>query len=132
ALMPLPQFFTIAAISFAISAAAVVSIGSHFRPRTNNASTPLRLGTVLADMGETLHLVNQNVVLRWFLLSQAMSNIAWSAGFQVGAALLSDRVLHRGVGGYGLILGAYGAGNVLSNFVVGNIRIYRPLTLLLF
>jgi MFS family permease len=41
--------------------------------------------------------------------------------FVVGVPLLVDRVLLGSVGAYGLIVGAYGVGNVLSNFVIGSL-----------
>jgi len=63
-------------------------------------------------------------------VNQAFSNAAWAATFQVGVALLASRSLGGEVGSYGLILGAYGAGNILSNIVIGNLRITRPALLL--
>src|SRR5690606_13698866 len=57
-------------------------------------------------------------------------NAAWAATFNVGAALLAARVFDAEVGSYGLILGAYGAGNILSNIVIGNLVISRPALLL--
>lgn len=43
----------------------------------------------------------------------------------LGAALLASRELHGGVGRYGLIVGAYGAGNIVSNLLVGSRMIRR-------
>ena len=44
--------------------------------------------------------------------------------------LFADRVLAGNVGAYGLIVGAYGVGNVLSNIVVSNLRIRRRVPLI--
>ena len=117
AVMPLPQFFTLDAVSFCASAAALIAIGGHFAKRPAPAVTSRRvaLGEIAADLAQGVRLVRENAVLSWFLLNQAVSNAAWAATFNVGAALLASQSLGGDVGAYGLILGAYGAGNVLSN-----------------
>jgi MFS family permease len=132
AVMPLPQFFSLDAATFVFSAAALIAIGGHFaRDAVPSApSVRLRLGDVYADIGEAVSLVRRNALLSWFLVNQAFSNAAWAATFQVGVVLLASRSLGGEVGSYGLILGAYGAGNILSNIVVGNLQISRPALLL--
>jgi MFS family permease len=132
AVMPLPQFFSLDAATFVFSAAALIAIGGHFARDVRPAalSARLRLGDVYADIGEAVRLVRRNALLSWFLVNQVFSNAAWAATFQVGVVLLASRSLGGEVGSYGLILGAYGAGNVLSNIVVGNLSISRPALLL--
>jgi len=132
AAMPLPQFFTIDAISFLVSALALLAIAKHFpRPEAGRPRGPrLQLADIYSDIGEAAGLVRRNAVLSFFLMNQVVSNAAWAATFNVGAALLASRVLERGVGSYGLILGAYGVGNILGNVVIGNMTFTRPALLL--
>jgi MFS family permease len=132
ALMPLPQFFTVDAISFVVSAAALLAIARHFAPQAQHplAGQPLGFGAVVSDIAEATRLVRRNAVLSFFLVNQAFSNLAWAPAYNVGAALLASRELDGEVGSYGLILGAYGAGNIASNIVVGNMRVGRPTVML--
>ena len=132
AVLPLPQFFTLDAISFCASAVGLIAIGRHFAKTPATASTQARLtvANVFGDVATGVRLVQTNAILSWFLLNQAVSNAAWAATFNVGAALLASRTLGGDVGTYGLILGAYGAGNILSNFVVGNLSVSRPTVML--
>jgi MFS family permease len=131
ALMPLPQFFSLDAATFVFSAGALIIIGGHFaRHDAAPTSKRLRLGDVYADILEGVGLVRRNAVLSFFLVNQVFSNAAWAACFNVGVALLASRIMGGEVGSYGLILGAYGAGNILSNIVVGNLSISRPALLL--
>ncbi len=55
-----------------------------------------------------------------------VSNIAWGAAFRVGVPLLAARTLGGNVGALGLLMGGYGVGNIVSNFVVGSIPVRRP------
>ena len=132
ALMPLAQFFTLDALSFCVSAVALIAIGRHFAktPATASAQTRLTIANVFGDVVTGVRLVRTNAILSWFLVNQAVSNAAWAATFNVGAALLASRTLGGEVGTYGLILGAYGAGNILSNFVIGNLSVRRPSVML--
>jgi hypothetical protein len=56
--------------------------------------------------------------------------MAWGAAFTVGVPLLAARVLHGNVGSYGLIVGAYGVGNVMSNLVIGSMTIRRRVAMM--
>jgi hypothetical protein len=118
-------------VTFVFSAGALLVIGGHFaRHDLVPSSGRMRLGDLYADIGEAVGLVRRNAVLAFFLVNQAFSNAAWAATFQVGVVLLASRTLGGEVGSYGLILGAYGVGNILSNIVVGNLQITRPALLL--
>ena len=56
-------------------------------------------------------------------------NLAWSAAFTVGLALLTDQAFGASIGVYGLLVAAYGVGNVLSNLVVGGLEVKHRVTL---
>ncbi len=59
------------------------------------------------------------------MLAVVLSNLVWGVAFVVGVPLLVVHSLGNGVGTYGLIVGAYGVGNVLSNLVLGSLTIKR-------
>lgn len=122
ALMPLPHFFTIDALSFAVSAMALLSLRRTLKLYPTGKTSRGIVG-IFRDVAGALHLIQANRPLLWGLVSIGLINMLWSSAFTVGVALLVDRVLVTGVGGYGLVVAAYGAGNVASNIIVGSLRV---------
>ncbi|MDI3341231.1 MAG: MFS transporter [Sphaerobacter sp.] len=127
ALMPITHLFTIDAVTFVVSALAIAALGRRWRWRPGPDGTRVPgLRGVLAELRSAGRALRAHRPLVWGLASHAVGGgIAWSAAFTVGVPLLTERVLHGGAGDYGLIVGAYGAGNVLSNLVVASLRIRR-------
>lgn len=126
--LPLEQFFTLDAISFGLSAAAVVALGSRYAWRPQRVVGAHR-GTrgIVSDIAGAVRLVAGRRVLTWMIVALGIVNGLWSIAFTLGVPLLALRALHQGVGAYGLIVGAYGVGNVLANLVVGSLpSIRRP------
>jgi DHA3 family macrolide efflux protein-like MFS transporter len=123
------SFFLIDALSFCASGAAVFAIGPGFAWRAAHAGTTRRGGAraVVADIGEALRAVASHRPAAWALTVLFLVNAAWAAGFQVGGVLLASRGLGTGIAGYGYLVGAYGAGNVAGNLVVGSIHLERKL-----
>jgi MFS transporter, DHA3 family, macrolide efflux protein len=125
--LPLEQFFTLDAVSFGLSAAAVLALGSRYAwlPRRVAGAQGGAKG-IVSDIAGAARLVASRRVLAWMIVSLGIVNGLWSIAFTLGVPLLAMRVLHQGVGAYGLIVGAYGVGNVVANLVVGSLPIRRP------
>jgi DHA3 family macrolide efflux protein-like MFS transporter len=124
--LPLAHFFTLDAISFVISALAVFSLGRHFawKPERNREIGNGIKG-VSQEIRGAMRLVRAHRCLAWIFVSLGIISVAWGTGFTVGVPLLAARMLGGNVGAYGLIVGAYGVGNVLSNLVIGSLTIHR-------
>jgi DHA3 family macrolide efflux protein-like MFS transporter len=130
--LPLTHFFTLDAISFGISALSVLLLGRRFAwqpQRIERAAKGVR--GIVDDLSEAVRLVQGQQVILWTMISYGVVNMAWSAAFVVGVPLLAKEVLKSGVGVYGLIVGAYGAGNVMSNLVIGSLVIRRRVLVML-
>jgi MFS family permease len=56
--------------------------------------------------------------------------VTWSAAFTIGVPLFASHVLQGNISAYGLIVGAYGVGNVVSNLVIGSLVIRRKVLVL--
>lgn len=128
AFVPLEQFFSIDAVTFAISAVALFAIGRNFdwQPAQSD-SQEQGIRSIFQDIWSATQLVCQNRPVFWSLLSYVPANIAWSAIFMVGLALFADEVLNEGVQGFSFLITAYGVGSVLSNIIVGGMTIInRP------
>ena len=65
------------------------------------------------------------VVIYGFLAS-AVTNGCWGAGVILGLALLMRETQAEPLTAYGLVISAYGVGNVLTNIVVAGMRQTRP------
>jgi MFS family permease len=125
--LPLTQFFTLDSASFVISAGSILLLGSRYRwiPERQQAAPPGVRG-VIAEIADAGRLVWHQGAVGWAYVASAIVNLAWQVAFTLGTALFAARVLRGSVGAYGLIVGAYGVGNVASNLVVGNVRVRRP------
>ncbi|GCF10320.1 MFS transporter [Dictyobacter arantiisoli] len=124
--LPLSQFFTLDAISFVISALAILSLGRHIVWKAQSSlQKQVGLRGIWYEISGAVRLVGQHKLLAWTLLLNGLMNLAWSAGFLIGVPLLADRVLKGNIGVYGLIVGAYGVGNVISNLILGSIALQR-------
>ena len=131
AVMPLPHFFTLDAVSFAISALAVLSLGRHYAWKPVQSESIQRgIRGILAEIGSAMRLVHHHRPLAWALGANGINSLLWRAAFTVGVPLLTYRVLGANVGAYGLIIGAYGVGNVLSNIVISSLTVRHRVALL--
>jgi len=131
--LPLFHFFTLDAISFGVSAAALFSLGKRFawKPaRTQGTVSGHGVRGMRGEIAGALRLVRSHSPLLWALVSNGLICVVWAIAFTIGAALLADRVLGGNVGAYGLIVGAYGVGNVTSNLVIGSLTIRRRVALI--
>ncbi len=126
AVLPLVQFFTIDALSFGISALAMGALGHRFAwtppPQHKHARGVRGIAT---EINAAVRLVSRHPWLPYALAGLGVGNAVWSLGFTLGVALLVTRTLGGGLGAYGLIIGAYGVGNVVSNLIIGSWTIRR-------
>lgn len=131
-ILPLTHFFTLDAVSFALSALSILVLARHFPARNIQAveKKSERKGQIFTDMRIALRYLRAHRALAWALSSLGLSNIAWSATFLIGVPLLVARMPGASAGTYGLIVSAYGIGNVLSLFLTGNLARTRNLHLM--
>lgn len=127
AFLPLAHFFTLDAVSFAVSALTIFALGSRFAWQPTGESKGRGIRAVFQEAAGGLRLVGAHKPLLWSLLASTASNFVWSIAFVIGVPLLVAHSLGRSVGVYGLIVGAYGVGNVLSNLLIGSLNIKRRL-----
>lgn len=128
AFLPLAHFFTLDAVSFVISALAVFALSSRFAWKPERAEGGERYKGIKGLVQEAvggIRLVSRHRPLFWSLISVGLGNFVWSIAFVIGVPLLVAHGLGHSVGAYGLIVGAYGVGNVLSNLLIGSLNIKR-------
>ncbi len=131
AVLPVSQFFTLDALSYIISAIALLSLGRRFAWKPERAvSHRSGMAGVVGEVIGAVRLVADHRPLVWALISLGVSCIAWSIAFTVGVPLLTKDQLAGSIGAYGLIVGAYGAANVVGNLIVGSLAIRRRVLVL--
>jgi MFS family permease len=129
--IPLLHFFTLDAISFLISASAVFSLGRHFAWKPIHKEQIARgIKGIVTEINGAIRLVWAHRPLAWALVLLGIVTLAWSTAFTIGVPLLAAGVLGGNISAYGLIVGAYGVGNVLSNLVIGSLVIRRKVLML--
>lgn len=126
--LSLPEFFAADAVTFAVSAVVLLALKSKFptssfsssvcSPARSAADRVPRKRSLFTEIGDSLRLLGKHKALLWALTSLGIVNIAWSAVYFTGIPLLVDQQLAVNVGAYGLIIGAYGIGNLVSLFVM--------------
>ncbi|HEX6778691.1 MAG TPA: MFS transporter, partial [Ktedonobacterales bacterium] len=131
-LFPLAHFFTLDAISFVISALAVLLLGSRFAWKpASQAGQGRGIHGIAGDIAGAIHQVRRHSPIMWGITANGLSNLAWAAAFTVGVPLLAEHVVGGSVGVYGLIVGAYGIGNVIGNLIIGSVTIHRRIRVML-
>lgn len=129
--IPLIHLFTLDAVSFAVSALSILALSSRFAWKAEPTMRRRKgMRGVLGEAGEGLHVIRKNSGLRAAMVSGLLSNFTWGLSWVVGVPLLVASSLGKNVTAYGLIVGAYGVGNVLSNLVIGSMQIKRQTFLL--
>ncbi|MBX9770610.1 MAG: MFS transporter [Candidatus Obscuribacterales bacterium] len=124
ALFPLQHFYTIDAVSFLISAAAIFVLSSHIKwNETRIHST--KASHIISDLVEGFNTVKDHKVVAAGLLTTIVMSGLWGIAFTVGIPILVKTRLAGGIGDYGFIVGAYGLGNVLANIIMSNMQIQR-------
>lgn len=122
--IPIVHFFTLDALSFFVSACGFAwilrTVGATARgeagARGGGARQPLRW----RELAEGWALAWRDPVLRVAFPVRGLVNLAWGF-YTLGAPLLVDRRFHDDAGAWGLLIAAYGVGNLLGNFAGGNL-----------
>jgi hypothetical protein len=122
----LRHFFTLDAVSFAVSAGAFFSLGGRFAWPAAGGRHDAPRG-IVREAAVALSYVRDTPPVAWAFAALFGVNLAWACAFAVGAPLFAARVLGEDVGAYGFLIAAYGVGNIASNLVLGSIPMRRPL-----
>jgi DHA3 family macrolide efflux protein-like MFS transporter len=136
-IVPEIHLFTIDAASFAVSALCLTRLTHYTRPPAplgNERATWLRAARPASGCQVTpgwqvtsgWQVIWQHGALRYAAMLRGAANLAWPA-FTIGTPFLVAGDYHRGVGAYGLVLGAFGAGNLAGNALASRIGKSQPL-----
>jgi MFS transporter, DHA3 family, macrolide efflux protein len=125
AVVPEVHLFSIDAASFVVSAVCLGGVLRHARPREADVRPGAQARFSLITAG--WQVVWRHSVVRYAMALRAVCNVAWPA-FTIGVPFLVADSFHRGIAAYGLVLGAFGAGNLAGNALasrIGESRLLR-------
>lgn len=127
ALTTAENLFVFDALTFIVSAVAIYVIGNKYRWKADS-DKPKQLR---ADIIEGFQLIIQHRPLAWgIFVAIFWVNIIWSLYYIIGIPLYAQEVLAGDARAFGLIVTAYGVGNVIGGFIIGNVSMERKLLLL--
>lgn len=116
--IPEIHLFTLDALSFAVAALSIAAVA---RLAPTGDATLVREGAARA-IAAALDYVRREPTLRLALAVRIAANALWAV-FAIGTPLMVAGRFGGDLGGYGAMVGAYGAGTLASNLIVGNIRL---------
>jgi DHA3 family macrolide efflux protein-like MFS transporter len=126
-MIPIIHFFTLDALSFGCSAWAISRLRSALP--VSPIPAPPRSG-MRQVVFSGYQLVRHDRIIKYVILAKTLTTGAWHLVLPLGIALIVRDQLPGDVRAYGLLLGAYGIGNVSSALVLTNISMRRPLAVM--
>lgn len=121
AVTALHHFFTLDAVTFVVSAAAIFSIRGNYRWKPEKVPDSRGLAGLWKDIRRGASIVYTHEQMLWSFAIYIMANIAWCAAFMIGMPLWAKQLPGADVGTYGLMVAAYGVGSVSANVVMGTV-----------
>ncbi|MET0746513.1 MAG: MFS transporter [Microvirga sp.] len=124
-LVPIGQFFTITAGGFVLAA---VSVRAGLKGAALPEPSP---GTGLPAVADAvvggLRAIRRHTVMHFGLLADFIGNVTWSMGILLGMALYLRETSTDPLTDYGLMMSAYGIGNLAANLALAGRQPKRPI-----
>jgi hypothetical protein len=124
-ILPTGQFFTVTAATFLLSALAVRAV-----TRRLGAEPPHRAETGFAAVVDSVvggfRALRGHPVVTYGLLAGLIANGTWAIGYLLGMVLYLRETSDDPLTTYGLMMTAYGVGNVAANLVLASMGPGRP------
>lgn len=121
------HFFSLNALSFLISAFSIFSIRKSF-PTHSTEHLPEN-EHILKSFVDSWKTLKQNRALFDVVMAKTITGGAWGLAYGLGIALLIHEISPKDVTAFGLVMSAYGVGNILSALIVGNMERKNPVML---
>jgi MFS family permease len=123
---PIEHFFTIVALIFTFSAASVAALKA-LVPDVSSGSARSGWRVVIEEFVEPMRALRGHRLMTWSMVAIAVTNVFWNAVIVLGLVLLVHERFPGDIGAYGLIISAYGAGNLLAILVLGSLPFDRQI-----
>ena len=123
-LMATIHFFSLNALSFFISALSIFLIRKSF-PKHSTAHLEMD-EHILQNFSDSWKLLKSKKEMFDVIMAKTFMGGAWALTYGLGIALLIHESYPGDVKAFGLVMSAYGLGNIISALVVGNMERKNP------
>ena len=119
AIIPLIHFFTLNALSFFISAFSIFLLRK--QPILKHHPSPVveRLG-IKAHLTAAIRIIKKDQLMWQAIVTKSIIAGLWRLGYGIGIALLVKERHQGNIQAFGMVMGAYGVGNIVSAVALGN------------
>jgi len=127
--VPIIHFFTIDALSFAISA---ISVGALKNKRIAKADRPkVKPAITFSEAVKSgFRLIRRTPGMNYIMGAKATTTAMWNLAYGLGLALLVSRISPHDIKAFGLVVASYGAGNLGGALILGNMQRRNPIHLM--
>ncbi|MFY0545185.1 MFS transporter [Brevibacillus sp. H7] len=131
AVVPIASLFFVNAASYLLSACFVYAIGKALLNGHAAGGTRMTAGQYWRDIGSAVRELTHNRLLFYILLFSNMGFIVWQVCWSVGLPVLADTMGKGDAGMLGVLVGCYGAGNLLGSLYMARLTYHRHLFVIL-
>jgi len=118
-LIPMIHFFTIDAFTFFFSAITVMMLMKHPILKPSKSVRPEKSG-ILKSLKIAIQTAGRNATISRALTIKSIAGGMWKMAYVLGIALLIKEHVVGNIKAYGIVMGAYGLGNILTALYLGN------------
>ncbi|MBM3600653.1 MAG: MFS transporter [Alphaproteobacteria bacterium] len=125
-IVPIPHFFTLNGLALVLSALIVVALGRHLKARPPPLG-PARLpDSMLDELKAGFSGAFRHPIMRFAFVNMFIGSGAWGAIFMLCLPLYFQEHAKGDIGAFGLVVSAYGIGNLAANMLVGSLKMTYP------
>lgn len=128
--LPKTQFFTVTGATFLLSALAVRA-SAHAWPRETRHRQATGAAGVIDGLLGGMRGMRGHAVMIYGMVAGLIGNLTWAMGILLGMVLYLRETSAAPLTDYGLMMTAYGVGNLATNLVLASAKPHRPATWLI-
>jgi MFS transporter, DHA3 family, macrolide efflux protein len=123
--LPKAQFFTVTGVTFLLSGLAVRASALGW-PRESRQGRATGAAAVLDGLVGGLRMVRGHAVVIYGIVANLVGNLTWAMGILLGMMLHLRETSADPLTDYGLMMTAYGLGNLATNLVLASVKPHQP------
>jgi MFS family permease len=129
-IIPTIHFFTVDALSFAVSALSIyLLIRRGFNRSHVSVPKPARQG-FWESVTSGFQIIRRNRLMSYVTFVKGLGGGVWSLAYMLGLALFVKKIAPGDVRAYGWTIASYGVGNLSSALILGNLERRNPAKIL--
>lgn len=123
--LPKTQFFTVTGVTFLLSGLAVRASARTW-PHDSRQGRATGAAAVIDGLVGGLRMVRGHAVVIYGIAANLIGNLTWAMGILLGMVLYLRETSADPLTDYGLMMTAYGIGNLATNLVLASVKPHQP------